>query len=444
MFINSINANLNQKLLRKTNTKSNSTSFHAGPNPVVAKNQMKILLAQDIWAPKLKVRMPESPLEKETVLEMLKQRLYLDRLARLTNERFEIMANVARYNELTSTNPNSEERTELGKELDKKGNLESYFGTINKQIASEKVKHRPAMEYFEDIAKLEDEYLSKKLLTEGKMTKFYQQVMKNNINKDNQYSTKELIEIIESGVLPTETQKVTETDVIKKASAPIIHNKKELLSAIKARYEYTLRKMVNVYIPSENAYELEVLISRRAVEEIFKDSIKKFPNIEKSIRSVYESVENAYIHKYNMLAKLTSPNAENKIEFYNLNNVWKLMRPIEADLKSNIKNLKTLKAQLEKTPEDKKLIEQIEKTESAIEKLKGEWTVHMVACVKYEWDNYNTLKEMGHEELYNYLVSYNPKINTHVEAFKVYSDNNRSIPDEYWEECILNTKVKLN
>lgn len=443
MFINSINANLNQKLLRKTNTKSNSTSFHAGPNPVVAKNQMKILLAQDIWAPKLKVRMPESPLEKETVLEMLKQRLYLDRLARLTNERFEIMANVARYNELTSTNPNSEERTELGKELDKKGNLESYFGTINKQIASEKVKHRPAMEYFEDIAKLEDEYLSKKLLTEGKMTKFYQQVMKNNINKDNQYSTKELIEIIESGVLPTETQKVTETDVIKKASAPIIHNKKELLSAIEARYEFALRKMINVYTPSENAYELEVLVARRAVEEIFKDSIKKFPNLQTSIKSVYSSVEKRFIHKYNMLEKLTSPNAENKIVFYNLNNVWELMKPIETDLRANLKSLESLKAQLEKNPEDKKLKEQIEKTEATINKLKEEWLVHTIACVKYEWDNYNTLKEMGHEDLYNYLVNYNHKINTQVEAFKLYQENGRTIPNEYLP-LILNTKIDLS
>lgn len=441
MFINPINVQ-NNNIVREI---KNPILFKAGPKPAMAKNQMKILLSQDIWAPKLNVRMPESPLEKETILEILKQRLYLDKFARLTNERFSTIGNVIRYNELAQTNPNSEEKIELGKELDKKGNLESYFNTMNKQIAEEKKRHKPAMEYFEDITKLEDEYLSKKLLTEGKMAKFYHQIIKNNINKDGQYSTKELIEIIESGKIPTKT---TEAAEVKKIDTPFCRDKKDLLSSIRDRYEYTLRKMINVYIPSENAYELEVLVSRRAVEEVFKDSIKniaqKHPNIEKSIRSVYESVENKYIHKYNMLAKLTTPNAENKIEFYNLNNLWELMRPIEADLKSNIKNLKVLKAQLEKNPEDKSLIEQIANTEATIEKLKGEWTVHMVASVKYEWDNYNTLKKMGHEDLYNYLVSYNPKINTHVEAFKVYSDNNRTIPDEYWEECILNTKVKLN
>ena len=127
MFINSVNS-INSLNYNK------QTQFKGGPNPEVARNQMRIFLTQDIWAPKLTVRMPQSQLEKETLLEVLKQRLQLDRLARLTNDRFQTIANLSIYNDLIEQNPNSEEATALGKEIEKKGNLTSYFKTINEQI----------------------------------------------------------------------------------------------------------------------------------------------------------------------------------------------------------------------------------------------------------------------------------------------------------------------
>ena len=54
-----------------THTINNTNTFKGGPNPTIAKNQMRILLTQDIWAPKLKIKKPESPLEKEVLLEVL-------------------------------------------------------------------------------------------------------------------------------------------------------------------------------------------------------------------------------------------------------------------------------------------------------------------------------------------------------------------------------------
>ena len=78
MFINSIDS-------INTSSYNNQAQFKGGPNPEVARNQMRIFLTQDIWAPKLKVKMPESQLEKETLLEILENRLKLDKYVRLFN-----------------------------------------------------------------------------------------------------------------------------------------------------------------------------------------------------------------------------------------------------------------------------------------------------------------------------------------------------------------------
>ena len=93
---------------------------------------MKILLSQDIWAPKLKVKMPESQLEKETLLEILENRLKLDKYVRLFNERRFILSQLAKVDELadkafsdqcTSANP----RVPLIPEI-KQIMLDAYYG----------------------------------------------------------------------------------------------------------------------------------------------------------------------------------------------------------------------------------------------------------------------------------------------------------------------------
>ena len=72
MFINPINqVRISNSKTTSKRSLSKSINFTGYPKADVAKNQMKILLSQDIWAPKLKVKMPESQLEKETLLEIL-------------------------------------------------------------------------------------------------------------------------------------------------------------------------------------------------------------------------------------------------------------------------------------------------------------------------------------------------------------------------------------
>ena len=71
MFINPISMNQNVNL---NSRKLSSQTFGKGINPEVARNQYKILLTQDIWADKLKVKRPENPLEKEVLIEVLQNR----------------------------------------------------------------------------------------------------------------------------------------------------------------------------------------------------------------------------------------------------------------------------------------------------------------------------------------------------------------------------------
>ena len=80
MFINSV--------WGSSNFPAKNYTFKGGPKPEILRNQLKVLLTQDIWAQNLKVKAPETALEKEVLLEILQNRLRLDRFARLSNQRF--------------------------------------------------------------------------------------------------------------------------------------------------------------------------------------------------------------------------------------------------------------------------------------------------------------------------------------------------------------------
>ena len=179
-----------------------TVSFTAGPNREIQKNQYRIMVTQDIWAPKLSVKMPENEIEKEALLEVLEQRQKLDRYARLNNERAEIIMQLSYRDDLMENDPSNPELQVINKDLAKRGNINSVLNTLKSQIESEAKRKKPAIEYFDNLAKLEDEYFEKKLVKEQKLEKFWYQIKKNNINADGQYSTKELIEIVKSGVNP--------------------------------------------------------------------------------------------------------------------------------------------------------------------------------------------------------------------------------------------------
>ena len=197
--LSSINLNNSQKAI----------SFKAKiKDPVFAKKHLQALLTQDIYSPKLKIKRPETTLEKETLIEILKNRLNLDKYVRLTNERFLAITSIFLINEMIhNNNTNNDEYKNLRAEIDKKGNLKSYFNTLDKSIEMETKKNKHSIDFFKEIEKNEEELIEKKLLKPNELNKFYEQVTKYNINKDGNLSTKELLEIIEKDINTNDSQK---------------------------------------------------------------------------------------------------------------------------------------------------------------------------------------------------------------------------------------------
>lgn len=117
MFINSV--------WGSSNFSAKNYTFKGGPKPEILRNQLKVLLTQDIWAQNLKVKAPETALEKEVLLEILQNRLRLDRFARLSNQRFKLRTQSSHLNSLLKNNPNHPDIPRLTEELKKHGNLQS-------------------------------------------------------------------------------------------------------------------------------------------------------------------------------------------------------------------------------------------------------------------------------------------------------------------------------
>lgn len=408
MFVNSIG-----------NQKSNH-SFKAGINPETARNQMKIMLSQDCWAHKLKVRKPESALEKEVLLEILKNRLQLDRFTRLTNELFRTKASIILYNALFEKEPKSPECEELGKELDRKGNLISYLNTLDKQIELEKRKNKQALDYFNNIDEVKDVYLAKKLVKDGKLWRFYDNIVKNNINKDEQYSTQELIDIIEA----SDVNENNETKQI--VHSPKILSKKQLLTSAELLYEDILRKTVNIYEEISSHFK-EAKIARAEVEETYKESIIKYPEVKKALTKIYENIEKKIIHKVDRIADL---------DIYPIGVIWKDMAGVEAQIKSVTGKIDILKHSLSQNSSDKNLMEELDEQEKIFNELKEEWINGMLYSVKYEKYNRERMIEAGNEAEYTYLADKNPTILKHNEAAKIYHENNDIMPEEFWKTII--------
>ena len=182
MFISSINYSKNLYSINQMKSKTTNKltkpekeittehrNFKGIERAEVAKNQMRILVAQDIWAPRLKVKLPESQLEKEALLEVLEQRLKLDKYVRLKNDKLAIFAKLDEIDELSEENPKSPEVLALKNELAKSGNIDAVLLTINRQLEQEEKRNKSAFDYFENLDKTMEEYLDKKLIKYGRM-----------------------------------------------------------------------------------------------------------------------------------------------------------------------------------------------------------------------------------------------------------------------------------
>lgn len=433
MFVNSISA-YGQNLYVKKSHKQNSTlkapvitnygvdkvSFQGGPKPDVLKNQMKILLSQDIWAVNLSVKMPETSLERETLLEILQNRLKLDRFARLTNERAKLKGLISYIKSLSNQNPSHKDLPQLLQELKKYGNIDSTLKTLDKNILLEAKKNKPAMDYFNNLAKIENEYLDKRIIKPAQLEKFWHKVVKNNINADGQHSTKELIEIVSN----EQIQEVTSAKGIK-AAAPQL-SKKQLLLQIEKQYENYLRENIEIY-EGRMDRSVDAQIARKLIYKTNIEGISRYPGIEKQFSKIYETVENKFTYKIDRL---------DGIDIYPIGEIWQDMRPVEAAIKSSMKEISLLNEQLAKDPANKKLQAALSKQEKALSENREDWIRGMKFSIKYEGLNRERISSAGRLAEYDYLTGESKTLKRHKNAFEIYNNNNESIPDEYWTQIL--------
>ena len=418
MIVNPLNLALQQNQIKRS-----SINFKGGQRLDVAKNQMRILLSQDIWAPKLGVKMPESILEKEALLELLEKRVKLDRLARLTNERFKIRTKLSEYKELAEINPNSPMIPILLNELKKYGNLDSVLKTLDKQIQLEEKKNPDAIKYFEELAKTEEEYLAKKLVRSNQLDTFWYKVRKNNLNSGNNFTTTELIEIIKSGKAEP---------VVKKAPTHIF-SRKELESVIEKEYEQLLRENINVYATEQENKEnvmnrgQESLNVRQILEKKYSNSIKRLPGFEKKLKNIYSMIEKRYAYKVDRLVNT---------DIYPIGIIWDQMRPLEKDIKRLTKEIVDIEDKISQESNNSLLTKQLSEKKAALVEAKNDWIKGMTYSVEYEDINRCRMIDAGKIQEYEYLTSENKTINNFKKAMTIYKDNNNTIPDEYWNEIL--------
>lgn len=409
------NSTTNAPVLNLNN--KDSVSFSGGQNPQVLRNQLKILLSQDIWAVKLKVKMPESALEKEVLLELLQNRLKLDRFTRLSNEKAALKSKISQIATLEQTNPQHPDLPQLRKELAKYGNIDSVFKTIDKNIELEIKKNQKAYDYFKSFEPIENEYWDKKLVKPPMAEKFFHKINKNNINADGQYSTKELIDIISSGKLPT-------TEAAKAISKPV--SKKQLLLQIEQRYEQLLRESVDVYEGRMNHND-DARNARKMITEIFKEELKKFPEIQNSLNKMYTTAEAKFTHKIDRLSET---------DIYPIGEIWVQMKPIETKIKTLMQEINELKIQLAEKPKNTKLQSEIAKKEKSLERNKSEWLKGLRHSIRYENINRERMITAGRVSEYDYLTAENKTLKRHKAAFEIYKNNDESIPTAKWAEIL--------
>lgn len=384
----------------------------------VLRNKYKIMLTQDIWSPSLKVKMPETPEEKEVLLEVLKNRLKLDRFARLTNEHAGIIFKLNLIESLKKENPKSDELPKLIKELTSKGKLSSVLKTLEKNIEQEKLKNKDAVKYFKDIDYIEDEYIDKKFISYSQLEKFWHQIRKNNINSDNKLSTKEIISIV--------NKEINSAKVIKKSDKTAVNlNKKQAILKLERDYEENLRRYIDVYAESKEESTKNTIKSRDLVSNNNEELFKKYPELRKQLPNIFKTVEAKYKHKVHRVASQ---------EMYPVGQIWLIMDNIEKLAQKSIANLKKCKNVLETNPNDEDSIRGVKYETGKLENLKKEWLEGLSGAVKYERENRARAMSIGMEEDYEYLVGKNQNVIGQTNFIQELKLKYNDITKTPWEE----------
>ncbi len=411
-----VNRNLAQNKVSSpiVNMNTMDTVSFTASGKEVRKNQYKIMLTQDIWATRLSVKMPENADEKEALLEVLEQRQKLDRFARLNNERAELITQLSVRDDLMEQNPSSPELLALNQSLAKRGNINSVLNTLKSQIESEAKRNKPAIEYFDNLAKLEEEYFDKKLMKEEKYTKFWHSVQKNNINKDGKYSTRELIEIVKSGVDPNVKVK------------PQVLSPHKLLDVAGADYSELLREFINVYSLAPNQGN-QAEVARKIVLETHKSNIRRYPGIEEAVDREFKEVEKQFNRRVELFKD---------IDIRPLGELWEQMDQVKANIREAQGNIADLESRLGADPDNEQLRQDLAQEVIRLDQQRQLWLVGVQKSVAAADENRSIMEREHRLSAYDYLTGKNPIINKHKAILEFYEQNNNTIPEESWDDIL--------
>ena len=272
-----------------------------------------------------------------------------------------------------------------------------------------------------NIDKLNYEYLPGKRVTTNTLQKFWQQIVKNNINSKHEYSTQELVDIIcGKKVIEPETKKVNSY-----AGLPVNISKKLLLANARNGYEQFLRENVNIYMGKSHG--VTALKGKELVYNINEESIRKYPGIEKQIRKIFEEVQKKYHRNVSRLGEA---------EIYPVGTIWKDMEAGVETMKEQIKKINTIEEQLSITSENPELFEQLNKAKSDLENVKKAWLEALQYSISYESANREKFKELGRVEAYDYLTSANKEISRYKELNSINNQNAGMLPEDIWDEIL--------
>ena len=399
---------------------ADTVSFSGKPqqDPEVQKDQLRVLLTQDIWANKLAVKMPESDLEKEVLLEILKHRKNLDKYVRCRNEKMKILWDYSVYKDWKAKKPDSPEFKELEHDLFKRGNLAKVLDTLNKTIEQEEKKHRASLDYFKNLAEMNENY---QLVKPNAMEKFWQQIRKNDINADHKYNTQDLIDIIE-GKKELEEKLPAEKPEPTGAWKP----KKLIISEAREKYEQYLREEINIY-RGPNQGEKAIQGQRRLVYNINTTTNAKYPNIESELRKAFDVVKAKYLRQKAILGQT---------EIFAVEKIWEDMDQGITEMKNALQEIAELQKQSEENPEDKSISDSLELTKQQLAETKKLWIEYLIFGNQYEQKNRDMFVEMGKGAAYDYLTGICKEILRYKELEKICNENNGELPEEEWAKLL--------
>ncbi len=414
MLVNSISS------FFKTNyTQNNKPSFGA-LKPEIVRNQFKILLTQDIWNPKLKVKIPESDMEKEVLLEVLNNRKKLDTYSWYKMKISSAVSELEYVKELLSKPLEGQDLSRRLKEIHSCLPDWGPISNFEKKMKHTAARNEKALNYFDEIDTLKDTYIQSKLIKESQLKRFWNKVVEGNINSKGSLSTKDMIDIIK------------DTPVAKKGTLNEVPSlsREELLNLCENQYVQYIRENLNIY--KEHCKQLWDVKNdaTKAVIKKFGNILSVFPNIYTQLYKACKPMEDMF---YKLIDK-TSVNIPWDVRI-DMDDIFFDMQNIEKLLSKDLKTIERLKKTIANNP-DNETIERALKIFKQINSLKEDWLKNMQYFVEYDTECRTKAMRTDSFETFEYLTSENKTLKK-LKTAKEFVENHKKIPDSFWTDIVL-------